>query len=344
MARILLLLFGLLVMATPALSQPVVSPLVIAHRGASGERPEHTRAAFERAIDQGADMIEPDLVMSRDGHLVVRHENEISETTDVAERPEYADRRRSQIIDGQAVEGWFTEDFTLFELRGLFARERLADLRPANAAFSDQRILTFQDVIDIARDASVLTGRNVGVAPELKHPSHFASIGLDMEAALLKVLRANGLTGSDAPVIIQCFEVAPLQRLRSLIDTPLLQLMAADESPADRPDLKWGRQVSPEILADISAYADYIGVETGLVLPRNAEGFTTSPTTLVADAHSAGLKVVVWTLRAENVFLPQERRMGSDPAGHGDMVGYVSAFAALGVDAVFTDYPGLLND
>jgi glycerophosphoryl diester phosphodiesterase len=344
MSRILFLILGFMMMATPVLAQISSSPVVIAHRGASGERPEHTRAAFERAIEQGADMIEPDLVLSKDGHLIVRHENEIGGTTDVADRPEYAERRRSQIIDGHRFEGWFTEDFTLFELRGLLARERLAELRPANTVFADQRILTFQDVIDIARDASILTGRTVGVAPELKHPTHFASLGLDMEAALLKVLRANGLTGSDAPVIIQCFEVGPLQRLNRIIDTPLLQLMAANESPADRPDLIWGPQVSPEDLADISAYADYIGVESGLVLPRNAAGYTTSPTTLVRDAHAQGLKVVVWTLRAENAFLPMERRIGDKPADHGDMVGYVGAFVELGVDAVFTDFPGMLSD
>lgn len=333
-----------LLLASPVAAQDMPHPLVIAHRGASGERPEHTRAAYELAIAQGADFIEPDLVMSKDGHLVVRHENEIGGTTNVADHPEYADRRRRQVIDGQTVEGWFTEDFTLLELRGLRARERLPELRPANTAFDDQRILTFQDVIDIARDASVLSGRNVGVAPELKHPSHFAAHGLDMEAAFVTVLRANGLTGADAPVIVQCFEVGPLQRLRAVVDTPLLQLMSVTGGPADRPDLTYAQMATPTGLAEVAGHADYIGVETGLILPRDAEGRTTTPTGLVADAHAAGLKVVVWTLRAENAFLPLERRAGDAPGDHGDMAGYVRAFADQGVDAVFTDFPGLLGD
>ncbi len=340
--RVAIVLF-LLFAGNTALAQPVASPLIIAHRGASGERPEHTRAAYERAVEQGADFIEPDLVMSKDGHLVVRHENEIGGTTTVADHPEYADRRRSQVIDGQTVEGWFTEDFTLLELRGLRARERLPELRPANTAFDDQRILTFQDVIDIARDASVLSGRNVGVAPELKHPTHFAGLGLDMEAAFLKVLRANGLTGADAPVIVQCFEVGPLQRLRAIVDTPLLQLMSVSGGPVDRPDLTYAAMATPEGLAEVATHADYIGVETGLVLPRDADGRTTAPTALVADAHAAGLKVVVWTLRAENVFLPLERRVGDEPGDGGDMAGYAKTFADLGVDALFSDFPGLLQ-
>jgi len=337
------LILAALLLASPVTAQDMPHPLIIAHRGTSGERPEHTRAAYELAVEQGADFIEPDMVMSKDGHLVVRHENEIGGTTNVADHPEYADRRRRQVIDGQTVEGWFTEDFTLLELRGLRARERLPRLRPANTAFDDQRILTFQDVIDIARDASILSGRNVGVAPELKHPSHFAALDLDMEAAFLKVLRANGLTGADAPVIVQCFEVGPLQRLRAIVDTPLLQLMSVSGGPADRPDLTYASMATPGGLAEIASHADYVGVETSLILPRNAEGRTTAPTSLVADAHAAGLKIVVWTLRAENVFLPLERRVGGEDGGHGDMAGYAKAFADLGVDAVFSDFPGLLQ-
>lgn len=335
---------ALLLIGTPVLAQTADHPLVIAHRGASGERPEHTRAAYERAVEQGADVIEPDLVMSKDGHLVVRHENEIGGTTNVTDHPEYADRRRAQIIDGQTVVGWFTEDFTLLELRGLRARERLPDLRPANTAYDDQRILTFAEVVDIAREASIRTGRTIWVAPELKHPSHFAAHGLDMEAAFLKALHDEGLTGADAPVLVQCFEVGPLQRLRARVDTPLLQLMSVSGGPVDRPGLTYARMATPEGLAEVSAHADWIGVETGLVLPRDAGGRTTAPTTLVADAHAAGLKVVVWTLRAENLFLPLERRTGMSPGGHGDMVGYVRAFADQGVDAVFTDFPGLVGD
>ncbi len=335
---------ALLLIGTPVVAQSPDRPLVIAHRGASGERPEHTRAAYERAVEQGADVIEPDLVMSKDGHLVVRHENEIGGTTNVADHPEYADRRRARVIDGQTVEGWFTEDFTLLELRSLHARERLPALRPANIAYDDQRILTFAEVVDIAREASIRTGRTIWVAPELKHPSHFAALGLDMEAAFLKALHNEGLTSADAPVLVQCFEVGPLERLRMRVDTPLLQLMSVSGGPVDRPGLTYAQMATPEGLVEVARHADWIGVETGLILPRDATGRTAEPTTLVADAHAAGLKVVVWTLRAENAFLPLERRTGTSPGAHGDMSGYVRAFVDQGVDAVFTDFPGLLSD
>ncbi|MBU3971349.1 MAG: glycerophosphodiester phosphodiesterase, partial [Alphaproteobacteria bacterium] len=195
------------------IGSPVLAhPLIIAHRGASGERPEHTRAAYERAIEQGADFIEPDLVVSRDGVLIVRHENEIGGTTDVAAHPEFADRRTTRTIDGESVAGWFTEDFTLAELKTLRARERLPELRPANTAFDGREpILTFEEVLDIAAAA------DVGVVPELKHPTYFAALGLPMEDAFVAILERRGLTGADAPILIQCFEVGPLQRLRARI-------------------------------------------------------------------------------------------------------------------------------
>jgi len=288
-------------------------PLVIAHRGASGERPEHTRAAYDLAIDQGADFIEPDLVVSRDGVLVVRHENQISATTDVADHPAFAGRRTVRTVDGVEVGGWFVEDFTLAELKTLRARERLPGLRPANAAFTDEPILTFDEVLDIAHAGSARTGRVIGVAPELKHPSHFAALGLPMEPAFVAALRARGLAGADAPLLVQCFEAATLQRLRDRIDAPLLQLAAAAAGPPD--------------LARVATWADWIGVEAGLVQPASG-----APTSLIADAHAAGLKVAVWTLRAEAAFLPP----GVAFADH------LARFIALGVDAVFTDHPGLV--
>jgi glycerophosphoryl diester phosphodiesterase len=317
-------------------------PLVIAHRGASGERPEHTRVAYELAVEQGADVIEPDLVMSKDGQLVVRHENEISETTDVADHPEFADSRTTRQIDGRPVTGWFTEDFTLQELRTLRARERLPALRPTNTAFTDQRILTFADVVDIAREQSIRTGRTIWVAPELKHPSHFAALGLNMEAAFLDALHREGLTGTDAPVLVQCFEVGPLERLAARVDTPLLQLMAASGGPADRPDLSYASMATPDGLASVRRYASWLGVETALVLPRDADGRSRAATTLIPDAHSAGLKVSIWTLRAENAFLPAELRSSEDLAAHGDMTAYARAFEGLGADALFSDFPGLV--
>lgn len=334
----LILSAALLLSGTPAMSAP--APQVIAHRGASGERPEHTASAYHLAIEQGADVIEPDLVMTRDGHLVVRHENQIGGTTDVADRPDFAARQTTKTIDGVPTTGWFTEDFTLAELKTLRARERLPLLRPANTAWDGQEaILTFDEVVAIARDAAARTGRAIGVAPELKHPSYFAGIGLPMEDAFVAALTQHGLTGPNAPILIQCFEVGPLQRLSARIDAPLLQLMSVSGGPADRPDLTYAAMSAPEGLRAVASYAEAIGVETGMILPRDDMARSLTPTALVEDAHAAGLRIVVWTFRAENAFLPQERRRGDAPADHGDLAGYLKAFYALGVDAVFSDFP-----
>ena len=306
-------------------------PLIIAHRGASGERPEHTRAAYELAIEQGADFIEPDLVMSADGVLIVRHENEIGGATDVAVRPEFAARRTTKSIDGAAVTGWFAEDFTLAELKTLRARERLPELRPANTAFDGQEpILTFDEVLDIALAA------NVGVAPELKQPSYFAALGLPMEDAFVAALERRGLSGEDAPVLIQCFEVGPLQRLRARLAAPLLQLVAATGGPFDRPDLSYAAMTTPRGLADIARYADWIGADTALIEPA-----PDAPTTLIDDAHAAALKVAAWTFRAENAFLPEADRTGDDPAAHGRLRERLARFAGYGLDAAFIDQPAL---
>jgi glycerophosphoryl diester phosphodiesterase len=327
MFRLILLALALLI-GSPVLAEP----LIIAHRGASGERPEHTRTAYELAIAQGADFIEPDLVISRDGVPIVRHDNEIGETTDVGARPEFADRRTMKTVDGRLVRGWFAEEFTLAELKTLRARERLPQLRPANTAFDGQEpILTFEEVLDIAAAAGV------GVVPELKHPSHFAALGLPIEDAFVAVLERRGLTGADAPVIVQCFEVGPLQRLRTRIATPLLQLVAAGGGPFDRPDLTYAAMVTPEGLAEIAAWADWIGADASLIEP--APG---APTALIAEAHAAGLKVSAWTFRAENAFLPEADRIGAEPAAHGRLRERLARFAGYGLDAAFTDHPGLV--
>lgn len=316
---------------------PSVRLLIIAHRGASGERPEHTRMAYERAIEQGADVIEPDLVTSRDGVLLVRHENEIGGTTDVADRTEFAARRATKIIDGQSATGWFTEDFTWAELQTLRAKERLPDLRPGNAAFDGLApMLTFEAVLEIAREATARTGRMIGVAPELKHPSYFAGIGLPVEDAFVAALERHALTGAEAPVIVQCFEVGTLQRLRARIATPLLQLIAGEGGPADRPDLTYAALTTPEGLAEVAAYADWIGADTALIEPEPG-----APTPLIAEAHAAGLKVAGWTFRAENLFLPPGDRIGDDPKGHGRLQERLARFAAYGLDAAFMDQPGL---
>ena len=322
-----------LLLASPVAVQNMPHPLVIAHRGASGKRPEHTRAAYELAIEQGADFIEPDLVMSGDGQFIVRHENEIGGTTNVADHPQFAARRTTRTIDGVATTGWFTEDFTLAELRSLRARERLPALRPGNTAWADETILTFQEVIDIARAASARTGRVIGVAPELKHPSHFGGLGLPMEPPFVEALRANDLMSADSPIMIQCFEIDCLQSLNRQTDAPLLQLMSPSGGPADRPEMTYADMATPEGLAVIGTYADAIGVETAMIIPRTPAGAAGVPTTLVEDAHAADLKVVAWTFRAEDIFVPVDYR--------GDLPGWIRRFYDLGVDAVFSDFPSV---
>jgi glycerophosphoryl diester phosphodiesterase len=311
-------------------------PIVIAHRGASGERPEHTIASYALAIEQGADFIEPDLVMTKDGVLVARHENEISGTTDVAGHPEFAARKASKIIDGETITGWFTEDFTLAELRTLRAKERLPMLRPANAAYDGQfDIPTFQDVIDLAK------ARGVGIYPETKHPSYFRSIGLALEGPLIAQLERSGYREKSDPVFIQSFELENLKELRGLTKLRLIFLMDAKGGPADGSGRSYAELATPAELAEIAKTADGIGVAKDMVVPRGPLGGSKPPTTLVQDGHNAGLAVHVWTFRAENYFLPLELRKGVNPRGHGDLAEELRQFSALGIDGAFSDFPGI---
>ncbi len=313
-------------------------PIIIAHRGASGERPEHTIASYTLAIEQGADYIEPDLVMTKDGVLVARHENEISETTDVADKPEFADRKATKTIDGQKMTGWFTEDFTLAELKTLRAKERLPMLRKANMAYDGQfEIPTFEEIIQLAKAKEKETGRRIGIYPETKHPTYFSSIGLPHEAALLAMLEKHGYTGKDDPLFIQSFEVGNLKALRGKTKLRLIQLMSKDDGPADDPASKYATMATPDGLKVVAAYADGIGVEKAMVIPRTLLGNLGEPTSLVADAHSVGLDVHIWTLRRENYFLPLGQRNGLNPAGHGDLVAEIKAFLATGIDGFFSD-------
>jgi glycerophosphoryl diester phosphodiesterase len=335
-----LLLTGAAATLSACASRPVTRtrPLVIAHRGASGQRPEHTLASYRLAIEQGADFIEPDLVMTKDGVLVCRHENEIGGTTDVASKPQFRDRRTTKQIDGASVTGWFTEDFTLAELKTLRARERIPQLRPANAAYTDEPILTFAEVLDLA----VRGPRPVGVYPELKHPGYFARHALPMEQALVAALGGVGLNRADAPVYVQCFEAAPLRALRQMTPVRLVQLASHAGGPADfaaagRPRA-YLDMVTPSGLAEIAAYAHAVGLEKSLLIPRDAEGRSTAPTRVVSDAKAAGLQVHAWTFRSENHFLPLELRRGS-AAEKGDYAAEYGRFFALGVDGVFTDHP-----
>jgi glycerophosphoryl diester phosphodiesterase len=325
----------------------VALPLVIAHRGASGERPEHTIEAYRLAIGQGADFVEPDLVSTKDGVLVCRHENEISGTTDVARRPEFASRRATKTIDGAPVTGWFTEDFTLAELKTLRARERLPELR--GTAFDEQfEIPTFEEVLDLVASANARPerqGRPVGVYPETKHPSYFEGLSLPLEKPLVEALRRHGLDRADAPVFIQSFEVGNLRRLAGLTRAPLIQLIDATGRPWDftfsrlRPT--YADMVRPEGLRDIASYARGIGVHKSLVIPRDSAGRSLPPTSLVPEAHAAGLLVHVWTLRAENSFLPAELRRGTEPSARGNMAGEATLFLQAGVDGCFTDHPAV---
>lgn len=313
--------------------------LVIAHRGASGERPEHTLAAYELAIDQGADYIETDLVVTKDFVLVARHENELSDTTDVASRDEFSDRRRSKTIDGRLVSGWFTEDFTLAELRTLRAKERMAGMRPANARFDGlYSIPTFAEIVQLIRAKEAETGRTIGLYPELKHPTFLLQDeGIDSVDLLVRALREAGLDGADDAVFVQSFEVGPLRRLDRLVDVPLVQLVKPADGPVDEPALRYEDMVAPSGLAEVATYADAIGADLRLLF--GPEGVSSG---LVDDAREAGLAVHTWTLRKENAYLPPMLRRGTAENGTGDVLGMVAILKVQGVDGVFTDDPGLV--
>jgi glycerophosphoryl diester phosphodiesterase len=322
-------------------------PIVVAHRGASGERPEHTLEAYRLAMEQGADFVEPDLVSTRDGVLVCRHENEISGTTDVASRPAFASRRTTKTIDGTAVTGWFTEDFTLAELKTLRARERLPRLRGTvwDGRFA---VPTFEEVLALVASENTKPerrGRPLGVYPETKHPTYFEEVGLPLEKPLLAALGAHGLDRADAPVFIQSFEVANLRRLAALTRVPLVQLVEAGGRPWDftsgRVARTYADMVRPEGLREIASYARGIGVHKSLLIPRDGGGRSLPPTSLVRDAHAASLLVHVWTLRAENEFLPAELRRGTQSGSHGDLAAEATLFLKAGVDGFFTDSPAI---
>jgi glycerophosphoryl diester phosphodiesterase len=317
---------------------------VVGHRGASGYRPEHTLASYELAINQCADYIEPDLVATKDGQLVARHENEIGGTTDVAAKAEFAGRRTTKVVDGVRISGWFTEDFTLAELKTLRAKERIPQVRPDNTAYDGlYQIPTFEEVVDLARHSRTCSGGPVGVYPETKHPSYFDSVGLSLEEPMLEVLNTNGLGGSKAPVVLQSFETANLVELAKKTDLPIAQLIDCSGAPYDLVAAGDRRTYADLVtrtgLKQISRYADIVGFCKNVMIPRGSDGSLLRPTAVISDAHRAGLTVHGWTFRQENQFLPTEFRRGTDPKAPGDMAGEVRAFLNAGMDGFFTDDP-----
>ena len=319
-------------------------PIVIGHRGASGYRPEHTLASYKLAIDLGADYVEPDLVSTKDGVLVARHENDISGTTDVASHPEFAGRKTTKTIDGVQVTGWFTEDFTLAELKTLRAVERLPSLRPGNTAFDGQyQVPTLQEVIDLAK------ANGVGIYPETKHPTYFDSIGLSLEEPLVRTLRANGWSGKDAPVFIQSFEVANLKEINKMTDAPLVQLINNTGKPYDfvvaNDPRTYADLASAKGLKEIAQYADGVGPNTAWIVPT-PNNVAQEPTDFIRNAHDVKLVVHPWTFRRENNFLPEQFRQGNpaSPAylmATGNLPGWLARFYELGVDGLFTDNPDM---
>ena len=320
--------------------------IVIAHRGASADRPEHTLAAYRLAIKQCADYIEPDLVSTRDHVLVARHENDIAGTTDVANHPEFADRQTTKVVDGNSMTGWFTEDFTLAELKTLRAKERIPDVRPGSSAYDGRfEVPTLEEVLDLARRSRTCKGRRVGVYPETKHPSYFDSIDLPLGEPLVRRLHAAGYRGKRAAAYIQSFEVANLQQLRGMTGVPLVQLINCGGQPWDftvAGDARtYADLATPAGLDFVRTYADGIAACKDVVMPRDGAGNLTTPTSVVADAHARRLLVHPWAFRAENQFLPTDLRSNADPNAPGDLTGEIRAFRDAGIDGYFTDNPDI---
>jgi glycerophosphoryl diester phosphodiesterase len=338
-------------------SDPKPAPIVIGHRGASGYVPEHTLTSYFIAIQDGADYVEPDLVMTKDGVLVARHENEIGGTTNVADHPEFASRRATKVVDGESVTGWFTEDFTLAELKTLRARERIPDIRPANTRFDGQfQIPTLEEILalvhgveeqreTLARQLGRPAPRRIGVYPETKHPTYFARLGLALEEPLVRTLERHGYTGRNGLAYLQSFEVGNLKALSRMTQLPLVQLIEAQGAPydfvANKDPRTYADMITPAGLAEIATYAQAIGPNKSLIIPRNLNGTLGQQTALVANAHAHGVLVHPWTFRAENYFLPTNFHTGLAPSAFGNLQGELLAYLNAGIDGFFTDQADL---
>ncbi|MER7663334.1 MULTISPECIES: glycerophosphodiester phosphodiesterase [unclassified Streptomyces] len=318
-------------------------PTVIAHRGASGYRPEHTLGSYQLALDMGAHVIEQDLVPTKDGHLVCRHENDITGTTDVANHPEFATRKTTKSVDGVSLTGWFTEDFTLAELKTLRAKERIPAVRQENTLYDGRwSVPSFEEVLRWAETEGRRRGRPVWLHVETKHPTYFRSIGLGLEERLAKLLRRYGRDRRNSPVFLQSFEPSSMQRMAKLVDSPRVVLFdAANTRPWDFVTAGDPRTVAdlvkPEGLKWIASFAQGIGPWVDLIIPRDANGKLTKTTTLVRDAHAKDLIVHPYTMRNENSFLPADFRRGTDPTAYGDAFGAFRVYFETGIDGIFTD-------
>ncbi len=327
-------------------ARPNAPPIVIAHRGASGYLPEHTLAAYSTAVLQGADFIELDLVSTRDGYLIARHDNVLDLTTNVAEVPEFRERRTQKIVDGRAISGWFSEDFTLEELRRLRAVERIPSVRPANARFDGQfGVPTLGEAIAVIQALEMTLEKDVGLYIELKHPTYFDEIGLPMEGALARELRESGYHEPQHKAFLQSFEIESLRRLNRVTDLRLVQLLSGFGQPYDLQtagsSLTYGAMATADGLREIAAYADGVAPEKyGFLIPLDRRGNLAieDASDFVAQAHAAGLVVHPYTFRAENEFLPADLRTSADATELGAAAQEIGAFLALGIDGFFTDH------
>lgn len=306
----------------------VTGPLVIGHRGASGHRPEHTALAYQLAWRSGADSVEPDVVCTRDGILVCRHDLDLAPTTDVATRPEFAHKLRTMEVDGEIVRGYFVQDFDLDELRELRARERWPRKRPASAMYDDLLpVLTLEELLDLREQESARAGRQLGVHIELKHPELFTGMRMPLHESLVAILRERRLDSALGPVSVMSFGSTILKALRRDLDVELVQLVDGGESLRTRR------------LQRIGDYATTIGLSKHLALPRDAGDAIGEPGPAVLAAFAAGLDVLVWTLRSENRHLPANLRSSGSAWDHGDAEGEVTRLLDLGVDGLMTDHP-----
>ncbi|MCF3143313.1 glycerophosphodiester phosphodiesterase [Streptomyces platensis] len=325
--------------------QELPVPLIVGHRGASGYRPEHTFGSYQLALDMGADVIEQDLVPTKDGHLVCRHENDITATTDVSAHPEFADRKTTKTVDGVKLTGWFTEDFTLAELKTLRAKERIPGTRQHNTLYDGVwEVPTFEEVLRWAEREGRKRGRRVWLHIETKHPTYFRKLGLGLEERLAKALRAHGRQRKNSPNFLQSFEPSSIQRLDKLVDCPKVVLLGtlkdrpwdftASGDPRTVADL-----VKPEGLKWLAGFAQGIGPDLTVIIPRDKDGKLGEPTSVVKDAHAAGLVLHPYTVRNENSFLPTDYRRGTDPNAYGDALGVFKKYLGTGIDGLFSDNP-----